>query len=78
MHTAHTGAQVECPSRVTGEAVPLALQDTYYIHKATLPSTGDVDALIDRNKHRGAGKMQEQRTGSQMKKQQKSPEKKAK
>ena len=69
MHTAHTGAQVECPSRVTGEAVPLALQDTYYIHKATLPSTGDVDALIDRNKHREAATIRRQRNMAQMKEQ---------
>ena len=44
VRTAHTGAHLERPAQVTGEAVPLG-PTGHLLHKAILPSLGDVAAL---------------------------------
>ena len=64
---------MELPAQVTGE---VELLDTtgYLLHNATLQSPEDIAAL-DRNKHREAAKIRKQRNMSQMKEQNKIPEK---
>ena len=60
---------------VIGEAVPLILQDTYYIRPCYQVKESKQLYLLQRNKHREAAKTRRQRNMAQMKEQIKTPEK---
>ena len=66
---------LEYSAWVIGEAVPLILQDTYYIRTHYQDTESKQLYLIRRNKHREAAKMSRQRNMAQMKEQIKTPEK---
>ena len=66
VHIAHTRMHLRHPAQMTGKVSPLG--PTEHLHKATLPSPGDVAALPKhRNKHREAAKLRTQRNMFQMK-----------
>ena len=71
IHMAH----LEYPVWVKGEAVPLALQDTYYIRSHYQGRESLQLFLIHRNRHREAAKVRRQRNRALMKEQIKTPKK---
>ena len=71
VYSAHTKGTFS----VIGEAVPLTLQNTYYIRPPYQDTESEKPYMIHRNKHREAAITRRQRNMAQMKEQIKTPEK---